>query len=430
MLYFGPVYADVQSAVQEREAKLRQELETLEKEIKIQHEILQSKQRESVSLERDIAILNAKIEEAKLSIRAKNIRINNLGSDISKKTKTIGMLEEKIERGRESLAELIRKTNEIDDFSFAEMVLSTEDISDFFVDVDSYLTIKDSLQTLFAEVRNTKAETETERENLDRTRRQEIDARVEIEAGKRVIEKSEASKKQLLGINRVQENAYSLIIKEREKRAAQIRSALFALRDSAAIPFGQALDFATKSSERTGVRPALILAVLTQESNLGQNVGTCNKLGDPPNKKWQAIMPGPNDRSSRDDETVYARLMQELGFDPDTMPLSCPQGNGWGGAMGPAQFIPTTWESYKKRIASVTGHNPPNPWKPEDAIAAMSIYLKDLGANRGGYSAEHEAAARYYAGSGWKTRGQGYATSVLSHARNIQENMIDPLSAL
>lgn len=422
--------AQTSASVAEREAALRGELEQLEKEIKAQQEILKSKQRESVSLERDIAILNAEIEQAKLSIRAKNIRIGNLGTDITKKSTTIKGLEAKLERGRESLAELIRKTNEIDSYSLPEIVLSSREMSDIFKDVDSYMTIKSSLHDLFAEVRDTKAETEAEREALDKTRRSEIDARVEIEAEKRIIEKNEATKKRLLSLSREQEKAYGQVIKEREKRAAAIRSALFALRDSAAIPFGQALDFANKASERTGVRTAFILAILTQESNLGQNVGTCNRAGDPPAKRWQAIMPGPNDNATRNDQAVFIELMQELGFDPEQMPLSCPQGSGWGGAMGPSQFIPTTWKAYKNRIATATGHNPPNPWNPGDAITATALYLKDLRADRGGYSAEHEAAARYYAGGAWKTRGQGYATSVLNHARNIQENMIDPLSSI
>ena len=30
------------------------------------------------------------------------------------------------------------------------------------------------------------------------------------------------------------------------------------------------------------MRPAFLLAILTQESDLGKNVGTCNRAGDPP----------------------------------------------------------------------------------------------------------------------------------------------------
>ena len=68
--------------------------------------------------------------------------------------------------------------------------------------------------------------------------------------------------------------------------------------------------------------------------------------------------------------------------------------------MGPAQFIPSTWVLYEKRIADATDHNPPNPWDPGDAFMAAAILLKDNGATKGTASAERLAALRYLAG--WK----------------------------
>ena len=51
--------------------------------------------------------------------------------------------------------------------------------------------------------------------------------------------------------------------------------------------------------------------------------------------------------------------------------------------MGPAQFMPTTWQDFKKRITKITGNNPPNPWEPKDAFVAAGLYLSDLGADLG-----------------------------------------------
>ena len=84
-----------------------------------------------MSLVRDIAIYDARIKESDLSIRARNITINNLIRDISEK-KTIGALSNKIDRERESLGQLIRKTRELDDGSLIELVLSNKNVSEFF----------------------------------------------------------------------------------------------------------------------------------------------------------------------------------------------------------------------------------------------------------------------------------------------------------
>src|SRR3989338_9033093 len=66
-------------AVAAREARLRAVLVQTEKEIAQWPNVLTLKQKESASIERDAAILNAKIEEAKLVIKARNIAIERLG---------------------------------------------------------------------------------------------------------------------------------------------------------------------------------------------------------------------------------------------------------------------------------------------------------------------------------------------------------------
>src|SRR3989344_8000356 len=77
-----PLAAQVgEQQVLERRSQLEQELSAIEAEIAAQQELLQGKQRERVSLERDVAILDAQIEKAKLSIRARNLVIQKLTGD-------------------------------------------------------------------------------------------------------------------------------------------------------------------------------------------------------------------------------------------------------------------------------------------------------------------------------------------------------------
>lgn len=91
--------------------------------------------------------------------------------------------------------------------------------------------------------------------------------------------------------------------------------------------------------------------------------------------------------------------------------------------MGPAQFIASTWKLYEARVAAATGSSVGDPWKPQHAVMAMGLFLKDLGAAKQTYSAEREAAARYYAGGNWAKSGLGYAKSVLSFAEKYQNDI-------
>src|SRR3989344_1899554 len=358
-------------ALSERQQQiLEAELKRIEAEIVANRKFLDVKQKESASISRDVDILTFQINRAKLNIQARQIEIKRLGGDIDKRETYIGTLDEKIGEDKESLAELLRKTRQLDDINLVELVLQNNTLSDVFVDLDSFNFIQEAMHGSFVEIRKNQGVARDEKQVLSVKQNAELKAKVAIEGEKKIIEQKEAEKKRLLGLSRSQETAYKQVIAQREADVRAIRSALFRLRNTASISFGEAYDLASKVSAGTGVRTSVILAIITQESNLGENIGTCNRAGDSPAKSWQNIMPGPNDgdRSYRDDQTLFLQITKELGLDPNTTPLSCPMGNGWGGSMGPSQFIPTTWMSYKDRIAQVTGNRPPNPWDPIDAF--------------------------------------------------------------
>lgn len=419
--------------VEEKEARLRAELDQVLKDIQAQQGILDEERKKGKSIEGDIAILTAQINKAKLNIRAKNLAIEGLGKDITSKTREIGILTDKIDENRESLAQLIRKTNEMDTYTLTDVVLSNNDISEFFSDVDAFNTIKESIQVSLGYIKESKNETETAKQALDRKRSEEITAKISIEAEKTKIEKSEKEKAYLLSLSKKEQANYQGVINKKSQEAARIRAALFSLRDTAAIPFGDALQFATDAGKATGVRPAFLLGILTQESNLGQNVGSCY-MNDPATGNGKRIATGAFEdgvmKPTRD-VAPFLQITKELGRDPFTTRVSCPFSTGYGGAMGPSQFIPSTWVMFKARIGQALGVATPDPWIPKHAFMASAIYLADLGAGAGTYAAERNAACRYYSGRACDGRAPAntfYGDQVLQKANNIQVNMIDPLS--
>lgn len=370
-------------AVSSRKQQLEKDLAEIEKQINVQQQLLSAKQQENVSLARDVAILDAKIEKERLSIRARVIEIEKLSAGIADKQGVITLLSAKVEREKESLAQLIRKTDKIDSFSLPEVVLSEKRFSDFFADIDSFASIKKALHDSLTAIQDAKQSTEVEKSSLEDRRADEVSLRTIQELEKKRIEDQQREKQGILKTSRGVEKIYQVVLKEQEKSAAAIRAELFALRGSAAIPFGGALALAERAAGKLNLRPAFLLGIIAEESNLGENVGTGN---------WKI------DMHPTRDQPVFADITSRLGLNPDAMPVSKKPWYGWGGAMGPAQFIPSTWILYEKRIAGLTGHGTPNPWNPEDAFMAAAILLADNGADRGGFNNERLAALRYLAG--------------------------------
>lgn len=420
----GLVYAETAT---ERRARLEFQLSQIESQIREQQVYLNDKQKERTTLERDVAIIDAQINKAQLSIRARDLSINELQSQAYGKENEIGVLNVKVAAGQESLAQLIRLTREGDDTSLVELVLSGT-FADFFNDLDAFATLQEALGNSFEEMASLKDNlTESRSALLEQKTEQQSLRSVQV-LEKQSIEVREKEKKKVLDITKGQEAAYQKLIASQQKDAAVIRSALFAFRDSAAIPFGKAYDFAIEASTKTGVRPALILAILKQETNLGENVGQC-LLTNSPNKGdgkgkntgrfFSQVMKG-----SRDVDP-FLQVVAELGLDPFSQVVSCPPSYGYGGAMGPAQFIPSTWVLYKERLANATGQKPPNPWEPRTAIFATALLMKDNGADRGSYASERLAALRYFAG--WRNANKSayafYGDDVMEIATKLQKQI-------
>ena len=124
------------------------------------------------------------------------------------------------------------------------------------------------------------------------------------------------------------------------------------------------------------------------------------------------------------DQQPFIQICESLNFDPDKMPVSRKPPYGWGGAMGPAQFLPAVWLSYQSQIAKLTGHNPPNPWDIGDAFVAAGIKMAQAGANEKTANAEWKAAQIYFAGKRWNNPTYYfYGNQVMELAGIIQDQL-------
>lgn len=395
-------------------AQLEQELKKLEEQIDGYRNVISDKQKQATTLGRDIAIMDANIAKIKLEIRLIDVRVAQLSDNISKHNISIKDLGEKIIKEKDSLSELLRRTNEMDAASMVEMVFGYDNLSDFFVEVDSFESINRAMQDSLLEITDTKSQTEKEKEELEDKREEQLGLKTVQEIEKKRLTDAENEKKKILKATKGEEEKYQKILTERQKDATKIRSQLFLLTGSPAIPFEKAVEYATFAWKVTGVRPAFLLGVIAEESNLGANVGTGNWNIDLANSKCAK------------QRVAFTAICSELGFDPNLMPVSKKAWYGYcGGAMGPAQFMPTTWQLYKNRISAITGVKCPNPWDPKDAFVASALLLKDNGATDGGTKSERIAALKYLAGARWnKSAYSFYGDDVMELATKYQ-NMID-----
>ncbi len=419
------------------QARLQSELTQVEQEQADAEATLSQTQAQSASLTRDISVLNGQIKVAQLNIQAKNLLIATLGKNITQKQANINDLNAQIDVGKQTLIQLIQKTNQLDAISLPDVILSGQSLTAVYSDLDTFSSTESALKDTFAQIRANEAENQSEKDQLTTQQNQQIDAKQAIVADQAQIQTAEKKKAVLLSASKNNEKTYAEILAQKQAAAASIRSALFNLAGGAnPIPFGDALQYATVASKATGVTPAFLLAELTQESALGANVGSCyvTNLQTGSGVNIKKGTPVTKVMSPNRDTAPFTTITGALGLDPTKTIVSCPQAIGWGGAMGPAQFIPSTWVLFQSRIAIALNKSVSavSPWNPQDAFMAASLYLGDLGAGSGTYSGERSAACKYYSGSGCGivSGATSYALSVLAHANIIQTTMIDPLQGV
>ena len=178
----------------ERRERLESQLQKVENQITAQRVLVEAKKGERQSLERDLSIIDGEIRQAQLGIQARAAAITQLSNQIDDKEETLIILNERLDKQRKSLAELIRKTQSVDDFSLLEVMLSNEKFSEFFTDVESFRSIKKSLNNSLQTLTEIKNDTEFQKFSLEEKQTDEAKMKRAQELEKKGIEAQEAKK--------------------------------------------------------------------------------------------------------------------------------------------------------------------------------------------------------------------------------------------
>ncbi|HDH31196.1 MAG TPA: hypothetical protein ENH26_00235 [Candidatus Wolfebacteria bacterium] len=444
---FGSVMAPIDNdfltqAAQNNEerAQLEIQLADLESQISEYEETILGYKSQGKNLKSEISRLNAKVSKINLQIKAINLSLKKLDRNIVDTQSQISQTEININFNKETLSQLLQNIYENEAENLIEVLLKNSKLSDFFGNLNSLLAIQDSLRISLQKIVELHHELIDQKEILALERVDAIALKNYQGAQKSNIQKIKTKKDNLLVITKGEESKYTELLAKTEKTAAEIRKQIFKLIGGGELSFEDAYNLAKFAEQTTNIRAALILAVLDQESALGRNVGRC---------KYEIAM-----HPTRDIPPFLA-IIKELNLtknlESGIIKVSCAisADGAYGGAMGPAQFIPSTWAIYggykknssgiwkhsssKDYIGKITGNKPSSPWRNTDAFIATALYLKDAYNSKScrNYSQripsqsqmlqERCAAAKYYAGGRWYYYRWAYGEPVIERADRFQK---------
>ncbi len=394
-----------------QQAALEQELADLQQQIADNEQTIAQYQTQGKTLSGDIAKLTTKIATLNLQIKAVNVALADLAAQITDTQAQINQTENRIDQHKAAIASAIQTIDLADHQNMAQILLANAHLSDFFGTIANETLVQANLRTALTEIVKLREDLLTQKENLSTQQSDAETLRAIQVSQKNGVIATQDQKQQLLVATKGKESEYTKLLAKTQATAAEIRNQIFQLLGGGQLTFEKAYEYARLAEQATGVRSAMVLAILNRESLLGKNTGRCS---------YQTAM-------NPTDVPVFLNLLSQLNIDPNSTVamVSCPNGDGvYGGAMGPAQFIPSTWERFANDITHITGNNPPNPWNNSDAFVATALYLKQFGADDQTLASERKAAAIYYCGSRWQRSACTiYANAVIGTASQYQDDI-------
>ena len=396
-----PFAASAQVSSSPRES-LQRQIEALEREAQdLDHQIAETQ--EGVrTLARQIKLFNDEIRRRELEIRRLALAVRQADLDIQVKAASIGELGRRIEKNRAILSRNIQRLYEYDQENMLVVLVKHETISEFFSALDNIRGLQAQVGELVTELRDTKQQFEKEKEELEDFRAEQLSLKALAEVERRAVQEKKLEKDRLLGLTKGKEAAFQQLLAQKKRDITALKTQLFYL-EKTGIRAEDALKFAELAAKRTGIRAAFLLAILEVETgrqfeggviSVGTNIGTGNWRTD----MYDCYLRLGRRSAAESQKNAFFAITAKLGLDPDQMPVSRRPAYGCGGAMGPAQFIPTTWLLFESKTASLTGHNPPSPWNIEDAFTASAVFLAEAGATSQTRTGELAAARTYISG--------------------------------
>jgi peptidoglycan hydrolase CwlO-like protein len=310
-----------------------------------------------------------------------------------------------IDETREHLKEVLRSLYQKEQSSFLDVLLGSVNLGTLMSERSAYRTLQeraleyvDELKEREDNVAEQLVELAQQQEQLQQLKELQGYQQADLSAQKK-------EKDDFVSLKQGEQSQYAREIAEAKQARKEIENQIFSLSSvGIELKLTDAFQAARFASSITGVRPALLLGIVKIETNVGKTLGT-------------GKFPDDMHPASRD---AFLRLTEQLQLDPYNTPLSRRPSNykGWGGAIGPGQFLPDTWERIAARVSGLMQKPTPNPFELADALVGVGIMMADRGATDP--SKEVEAVSRYLAGPNWQYH-LWYSARVLAVAAEYEK---------
>ena len=414
-------------AQENKRDELERQLQQLEQEAALLDKNLTQIEGEKRTLANETAAFNTEIKRRELNIKRLALAIQRALLEIQQKSADIENLLQKIGKSRGALSAGLFMMYVYDQENALTILLKNKNLTEFFGSVANLNSVQANVEKKLTDFKEEKSLVEKEKGELEDFQEEQQGLKALQEVERRLLSQKKKEKDEILRLTKGKEALFQQLLKLKKRDIATLKTQLFYL-EKTGISAEDAVRFADLAAKRAGIRTAFLLALLEVETgkqfedgviSVGTNLGTGNWRND----LYNCYISLGKRKNAEAEKNAFFEITGKLNLDPDRMPVSRRPSYGCGGAMGPAQFLPSTWLIFEDRVADLTGHNPPSPWNIEDAFTAAAVFLASSGASSKTETGEIRAAKTYLSGSPSCSKYicRSYSSRIISLAREINQ---------
>ena len=212
-----PVSAGIIDTLKSKITGRSDKIKDLEKDISSYQKQLQKIGKEKSSLQREVKTLDITRKKLSTDIRVTENKVSTTSLNIKKLSIEIRKKEEGISASLDVIKATIRRINEIENNSLVEFVLSSDNISDLWKDIDTFQQFQSGMGKKVHELQSMKSLLENDVTDIEGERKNYISLKSKLSDQKKIVDNTRYKRNKILKSTKNKESNYQKQLKEKQR---------------------------------------------------------------------------------------------------------------------------------------------------------------------------------------------------------------------
>lgn len=231
-------YSSSAQAITDPHYDLNQKLSQIQSQINAYQQSINQTRKQSASLQNEINIYDNQIASLELQVDATNTQTEDTNLQIKELQTQIDRRRVEIDQNKEILGHLIVQLSELDDNSFLNIGLGSDNFSAFLDQIQYNRSVSQNVYSLVSKIKEIKAKLETQQDDLKKSLEKLKELATQLQIAQEAINGDRSAKQDLLTQTKGSEKNYQKLLKTSQSQEDQVQKELYDLDNAARAKAG------------------------------------------------------------------------------------------------------------------------------------------------------------------------------------------------